>query len=154
MFETLITLLIIALWLVSAAGVQTFSVRLTKSAQFRTQAVLLASEIGERMEANKSAATIGAYGLSGAAAAAPKDCTTALCTSTELAQWDLAEWSTRVAAALPNATATITAQSIANPISYTIVLSWDDRRGEQAYSTAATVERFTYTSVKTTFNPS
>jgi len=158
MLETLITLAIITIWLLGSANVQTFALRLNKAAQFRTQAVLLASEMAERMEANKDYALTGGYAYSGGAATSTKDCTTATCVATELRAFDLAEWTTRLAATLPSGTATITPDtSVPLITTYTIVVNWTDRRTEQTYGStgagsAAAVETSSYTATRTLFN--
>ena len=156
MLETLITLAIITIWLLGSANVQTFALRLNKAAQFRTQAVLLASEMAERIEANKDYALTGGYAYSGGAATSTKDCTTATCLATELRAFDLAEWTTRLAATLPSGSATITPDTN-NPITYTIVVNWTDRRTEQTYGSTgagstAGVEASSYTATRTLFN--
>lgn len=152
MLEILITLFLLAMWLLSSAGVQSSSLQFTKAAQFRTQAVYLATELGERMQAKLSAAVAGSYQYSGGGTIV-KDCTTATCLHNELADFDLAEWNGRVTAALPNATVSITTAGAANPITYTIVVSWTDRRTDRTYSTAGTSESFSYTATKSLFQP-
>ena len=151
MLETLITLAVITIWLLGSANVQPFALRLNKAAQFRTQAVMLASEMAERIEANKIAALTGAYVYTGSGASSSKDCTTANCSASELRDFDLVEWTTRVAATLPNAAATITAD-VNNPINYTIVVNWTDRRTDQNYGSTGTSEAFSYTATRTVFN--
>jgi type IV pilus assembly protein PilV len=157
MLETLITLAIITIWLLGSANVQTFALRLNKSAQFRTQAVLLASEMGERIEANKrlEITSPGAYAYSGGAVTSGTDCTAAVCVATDLRAFDLAEWTTRLAATLPNGTATITPDANV-PVTYTIVINWTDRRTEQTYGSTgagstANVEASSYTATRTVF---
>ena len=61
MLEVLVTLFIITLFLLASAGVQSSSVKLNKAAQFRTAAVLLATEISERIESNTQEAASGTY---------------------------------------------------------------------------------------------
>lgn len=152
MLEILITLFLLTMWLLASAGVQTSSLQYTKAASFRTQAVYLATDLGERMQANKTAAVAGSYTSSGAATSSGTDCTTAVCTSSQLATFDLAEWGGRVTAALPNATFTIQPVAIANPITYTIVVSWTDRRTERTYGSSGSNETFSYTATVTVFN--
>lgn len=152
MLEILVTLFLITMWLLSSAGVQSASLQFNKAAQFRTQAVYLATELAERMQANRAAAVAGSYTASGSVANAAKDCTTATCSSDELAQFDLAEWSNRVAAVLPNGSMTVTPVAVANPITYRIVISWSDRRSDRTYSTTGNSESFSYTATKTVFN--
>lgn len=154
MLEILVTLFLLTMWLLASAGVQSSTLQFTKAAQFRTQAVHLATEISERMQANKAAAVAGSYNYAGGdSSSSPASCTAALCNTDQLAAFDLAEWSARVAAALPSGTATITNAGVNNPISYQIVISWTDRRGDRTYSGSGSAETFTYTSTKTIFNP-
>ncbi len=152
MIEILITLFLLTMWLLASAGVQSSSLQFNKAAQFRTQAVYLATELSERMRANKPAAVTGAYVYSGATISAP-NCLTAACTTDQLAQFDLAEWNARVIAALPNASVTVTAAAVANPITYTIVISWSDRRTDRKYATTGDSESFSYTASATFLNP-
>jgi len=151
MLEILITLFLLTMWLLASAGVQSSSLQYTKGAAFRTQAVYLATEIGERMQANKTAAIAGSYAYGGGTVTSGTDCMAALCTPTALASFDLAEWSARVNATLPNATISITGAA-SNPINYTIVVGWSDRRSDRTYSTSGSAELFSYTSTITVFN--
>jgi type IV pilus assembly protein PilV len=150
MLEILVTLFLLTMWLLASAGVQSSALKFNKAAQFRTQAVYLATDLAERMQANKTATVAGGYVYSGAAIT-PPNCLTAACTSAQLAQFDLAEWNGRVTAALPNATVAVTG-AVANPITYTIVISWSDRRTDRTYSTSGTSESFSYTATKTILN--
>jgi type IV pilus assembly protein PilV len=151
-FTMLETLFLLTMWLLASAGVQSSSLQFTKAAQFRTQAVYLATELVERMQANKIAAVAGGYVYSGGSASVSTNCTTAACQSDDLAAFDLSEWNGRVTSVLPNATVSVTAAAIANPITYTIVVNWTDRRTDRAYSASGTSEASSYTSTVTIFN--
>jgi len=151
MLEILITLFLLTMWLLASAGVQSSSLQYTKAAAFRTQAVYLATELGERMQTNKAEAVIGSYNYAGGTATSGTDCTAALCSSAALAAFDIAEWSARVKATLPNATISVTGAA-ANPITYSIVIGWSDRRTDRTYSTSGAGELFSYTSTVTVFN--
>lgn len=154
MLEILVTLFLVTMWLLGTAGLQASALKLNTAAQFRTQAVFLASEIAERMQANRGAAVAGLYALAaGAATTMPVNCMTTACTPEDLAAFDLAEWSGRVSAVLPNATMTLAVDAVdANPITYTIVIGWTDRREERKYETSGTNESFSYTATRTIFN--
>jgi len=154
LLEILITLFLLTLWLLASAGVQSASLQFNKAAQFRTQAVYFATDIAERMQANKTGATAGNYAYDGAVVNPPTDCTTVACAPDEVAALDLSEWSARVTATLPSATVSVTPDAIGNPVTYTIVVSWVDRRGDRAYSTAGSTESFSYTATKTVFDSS
>lgn len=155
MLEILITLFLLTMWLLASAGVQSSSLQFNKSAQFRTQAVYLATELAERMQANRTAAVAGTYVYSGGgdAGTTPANCTSALCSPGELAVFDLAEWNGRVTAVLPNASVTVSTAAVANPITYTIVISWSDRRTDRTYASTGTAESFSYTATKTLYDP-
>ena len=175
MIEVLVTLLIISLALLGTAGLQAYSMRLNQGGQFRTQAVFLVSDLAERMEANKTGSVdLGAYvvATSGTPVAASTACQIAVCGAAALATFDLAQWQNVVAASLPQSTWTVARTVVGNPSTYTITVSWVDRRQEEtnasgsagitygAYDAAAqtgindtgTGERFFYTATRTIFN--
>ncbi len=153
MLEVLVTLLIITLWLLGTAGAQSSAVKLTKAAQFRTTAILLASDIAERMEGNSTAAAGGAYGPYDSASYVDStaNCVSSACSGANLAAFDLTEWGRRVkeTATLPGATATIgfVAGSATTPPSYTITINWTDR-GDFRATTKTDPEQLTYTAIK------
>lgn len=172
MIEVLVTLLIITLALLGTAGLQAYSMRLNQGGQFRTQAVFLAADLAERMEANKPGVVAGAYNLatSSVVGAQSTACTAAACACdpapggvcTALATYDLAQWQNAVAAALPQSSWTVV-NAAGNPSTVTITISWVDRLGDttnaafdstsQVGSNAAgTGERFFYTATRTIYN--
>ena len=153
MLEILVTLFLLTMWLLASAGVQSASLQFNKAAQFRTQAVYFATDLAERMQANKTAATAGNYTSSGDPGGnAPASCVSTTCSPAQLAAFDLAEWSGRVTASLPGATVTVTPLAVANPVTYTIVVSWVDRRTDRTYSGSGSTESFSYTATKTVFD--
>ena len=152
LLEVLVALLLIAMWMLSTAGLQASSLKLMKASEFRAQAVQLASDLAERMEANPIGANAGNYVFSGTVSAVT-NCATAACTPAQLAAFDLREWQGAVSAALPTATPTVTSSAAGNPITYTITISWTDRRGSEQYATTGTTEQFTYTSARTIYSP-
>ena len=163
MIEILVTLAIISLALLGTAGLQAYSMKLNQGGQFRTQAVFLAADLAERMEANKVAAVAGSYVLatSGAANALSTACADAACGAVALAAYDLSQWQNAVAASLPQATWTVAQTAAGNPTTYTITISWVDRQGDNAAFDAGaqvgsnatgTGERFFYTATRTIFN--
>ncbi len=152
MIEVLIALVLIAFTLLGQAGLQASALKLNKSADLRMQAVILADEISERIEANKTVALTGAYVavLSSTPSSASADCQASNCTAASLASFDLSAWQTRVKATLPDASWQIT-HAGTNPSTYTIVLSWTDRRDNAKsvnYATAGTTETMSLTTSK------
>jgi len=148
MLEILITLVIIATALLGTAGLQMYAMRMGQSGQFRTQAVFLASDIAERMEANKTAAVAGNYivALASAPSAAAADCAITACNSANLASWDISEWGNAIInVGLPQADWQITQTTAGNPSTYTIVISWADRSSVKT----SHGETFSYTATRT-----
>jgi type IV pilus assembly protein PilV len=156
MIEVLISLVLIAVAMFGQAGLQLNALKFSKSGALRMQAVLLSAEIAERMESNKTGAIAARYvvATSSTPSSASIDCLTTACNSTALADYDLADWQTRVAATLPGSSWQIAQTTTGNPSTYTIVLSWQDRRDNAnttTYSTTGTTETFALTSTKVVY---
>ncbi|MHB1117326.1 type IV pilus modification protein PilV [Sideroxydans sp.] len=139
MLEILITLVIIATALLGTAGLQLYAMKVGKNSEFRTQAVFLAADLAERMEANKAAAITGAYAASSVAAAnAVADCWNNACNGDSMAQFDLSEWETLVAQSLPGASwsvaPTITNTPPSVTATYDIQVRWSDRDSNIPFS--------------------
>ncbi|MBI5626068.1 MAG: type IV pilus modification protein PilV [Nitrosomonadales bacterium] len=150
MLEILVTMVIVATALFGTAGLQVYAMRVNQSGQLRTQAVFLASDIAERMEANKTVAAAGNYALAltSTKGSAITICSANACNEAELAAWDLVEWGNAVFDLLPQASWQITFAPPAipgDPSNYSIVINWTDRRNNTQYATAGTGETFSYT---------
>jgi len=154
MLEVLVTLVIVAIALLGTAGLQLYAMRMSQGGQFRSQAVFLADDIAERMEANKAGAVAGLYAvtLSSIETTATIDCSNAACNQTALAQYDLSAWETSLVSMLPQSTWAITQDTTGNPSTYTISVNWVDRRSNTTYATAGTGETFSYNATRTIFN--
>jgi len=145
MLEVLVTLFIITLFVLASAGVQSSAVKLNKAAQYRTAAVLLATEIGERMEANGEAAANGDYACDPCSTTTTPttSCVDSTCTPTQLATFDREEWGKRVGDAFNGATVSIAWACASGCVAteppsrvfgtYTVTLRWSDRRANVAY---------------------
>ena len=157
MIEVLVTMLIVSLALLGTAGLQAYSMRLNQGGQFRTQAVFLAADLAERIEANRAAAVnLGAYVVapSNAAVLPSTACLAGQppCNAAALAAFDLSQWQNAVAASLPQASWSVAQTVAGNPSTYTITISWADRRADTSYSAAGTGETFSYVATRTVFN--
>lgn len=165
MFEVLIALLIIALFVLTSARGQSSAAKLSKAAQFRTEAVLLATEMSERIEANGEAAANGSYACDPCSTTTtpPAACVNAACSSSALAAFDQQEWGKRAGAVLPDAALSIVWACTSGCVptdppsrvlgTYTITIGWNDRRANVTYdpSLAGTTEAFRYTMNKIVF---
>ncbi len=166
MIEVLVTLLIISLALLGTAGLQAYSMRLSQGGQFRTQAVFLAADLAERMEANKPGAVAGSYVVanSNVPIAASTACVGAVCAAAALAAFDLAQWQNAIAVTLPQSSWTVAQTVAGNPSTYAITISWVDRLSDTTtdafdntaqvgVNAAGTGERFFYTATRTLLDP-
>lgn len=154
MIEVLVTLLIVALAMLGAVGLQTQSLRMGQGGQFRAQAVFLAGDLAERMEANKAAAVAGAYvvATSSTPTASVNSCTALVCLQDQLADNDLAQWERAIVQTLPQASWSVTQTTAGNPSTYTIVITWIDRRTGTTYDAAGTGETFSFTATRTIYS--
>lgn len=153
MLEVLVSLVLIAITLLGQAGLQASALKLNKGATLRMQAVLLADELAERIENNKTAAIAGSYVVANSStpAAVGTNCLTNFCTPTELATYDLAVWQAGIVARLPVSSWTVTHAVTGNPSTYSIVITWQDRRDNVdrvSYATAGTSETLALTTTK------
>lgn len=132
MLEILITLVVVATALLGTAGLQLYAMKVGKNSEMRTHAILLASDLAERMEANKPAAILALYAASSAAAVSSvMDCSASACNSDNLAEFDLSEWEAAVQNTLPqsnwNVIATVSGTPPTVVASYDIRIGWADR---------------------------
>ena len=93
LIEVLVALLLLSIGLLGVAGLQTLSLHQQRAAYLHGQAAVLATDIIERMRANRPAAQAGHYASEfGAPAAAPADCNEQSCDGAQMAAFDLAQW--------------------------------------------------------------
>ena len=154
MLETLVTLLIIAIWMLGSAGVQSIALKMNKSSAMRNQAILLAAEVGERMENNRSAAAVGKYEIKKKEPKSKSDCTSKACSPNQLAEHDLAEVYNRANDyGFDIEIKRTSGERAEDPtVTYSIEVSWIDRKGSQAYANGAD-ESGMYLGSKTIFKP-
>jgi len=100
--ESLVALVVISVGMLGIAGLYVASLQASRAANLRVQAVNLATEMGDRIRANRTGRA--SYNLAAGALPAVQNCT-AICTPAQLAQHDQNEWVLAMRAALPGATA-------------------------------------------------
>ncbi len=93
LLEVMIALLVLSIGLLGLAHLQITSLKHSQSAEFRSQASVLATDMLDRMRANQAAAQDGDYNLS-LNSAIPNDTDT-------MAKADISRWLNKVAVALP-----------------------------------------------------
>ena len=121
--EALVSVLIMSIGLLGVAALQTRSLGSTNTSSKRSQAILLAGDLADRMRANRVAAdpTAGShYANIGAADNACRAVhynhthNAAVCTAVQLAADDLADWNAQIAALLPSGSGVVCLDSTPN----------------------------------------
>ncbi|MEO8063962.1 MAG: type IV pilus modification protein PilV [Pseudomonadota bacterium] len=126
MVESLVALVVISVGMLGIAGLYMSSLKAGRSASLRVQAVNLASDLSDRIRANREA--LVAYNMAAGGTGVSHACTTpSACTPVLVAENDLFVWSNAVKAALPaGATGAVTFldNPAGRPDRYTIVVTW------------------------------
>jgi type IV pilus assembly protein PilV len=119
--ETLIAMMILAVGMLGVAGMQTANVRNSHSANQRTMATILASNMAERIRANRTLALTGVYALG-------KTCSTLSLTGS-IQNIEKTNWIAEIQSAL-GASSTSCGQVtyVTATSTYTVTVSWDDSR--------------------------
>ena len=122
LIECLVALVILSIGLLGVSKMATNSLQFTDSASMRSQSVVLAYDLADKIRANEG--NSGSYAIAmGDAVANPPDCETNNCSGGQLAQADLADWKNSLANVLPLGDG----QSVVAPGTATITVSWNDR---------------------------
>lgn len=138
MIEALVALVILSVGMLGIAGLYVSGVKAGRSALLRTQAVNLASDMADRIRANRRAAA--AYDMD-TYAGEPEDqgCINDACTAEELAEDDLFRWRAAVEATLPGrplpeVDVELLAEDPLETDRYLVTVSWHEA-GEEVPST-------------------
>jgi type IV pilus assembly protein PilV len=121
MIETLIAVLILAVGLLGVAGLQTANLKNSQSAHQRTMAVLLSSNMAERIRANATLAATGAFTMA-------KTCS-AYSAGGSVQNVERANWIGEIRLAFGDRNTScgeITYNG--GTRTYTVIVSWDDSR--------------------------
>lgn len=143
LIEVLVSIALSAVALLALASLNAAALRYTKMSQYRALATHLASDLGERMRANKGRAATGGAAAEGfwagdydyttsfagqatAVSAPPPRCNTALsiCSTRELADLDMAQWRYQVRRLLPEGSVMVQRQ--ASAVAADIWIVWRD----------------------------
>ncbi len=125
LLEVLVTVFVLAIGLLGLASLQAVGQRNNNVAYLRTQAILQAYDMSERMRANQVGIDNDDYDNITTTIPADPGCINAGCTPAQIAQYDAFTWNTTNANTLPSGEGTVTF----NPLpanSFSIVVNWDD----------------------------
>ena len=98
--EVLVALVVFAFGLLGLAGIHLLQMRDNQSAHFRSVATQLAYDVADRMRANPPGITAGDYNDS--TVTSSTNCISSVCTSAQMAAYDIVQWNAELAAQLPD----------------------------------------------------
>ena len=121
LIEVLVAIIILAIGLLGLANLQIVSLRNNMSAYLRTQAIVLAHDIMERMRSN-----VQYYNTNPIPNPISHGCLQTQCTSQQIAENDLSEWNAAIRAVLPGGMGTppTPGATINGVTTYTITIQW------------------------------
>jgi type IV pilus assembly protein PilV len=139
LLEVLIALLVLMMGYLAVAGLQSVALANNHSAFLRSQAVIQAHDMSDRMYANTAGVQAGAYNSISGTPNNPPMCLTNVapghgslatlsCTPAQMAAFDAAEWNTANANLLPSGTGTVAGPD-GNGV-YTITLTWLEQEAD------------------------
>jgi type IV pilus assembly protein PilV len=136
LIEVLIAIIVLAIGLLGLALLQITSVQSNHSAYYRSQVTVLASDLADRMRANRTAALGSAYEFD-----FPTSSSSHSVSGTQ-AQKDKAEWLNALALTLPEGTGKVEKTGAL----VTISVQWNDNRGriKTANDAETGIEKFVY----------
>ena len=133
LLEVLIAIVVLSIGLIGLGLLELKGVQYTRDAYARTQAVILAESLADRMRANPEGATDGLYVLSsdeGNAGSFPTD-SAQCCSPADIAATDHVAWWDAVISNLANAEANVTLDGNGH---YSIGLQWSEDQNTQSYT--------------------
>src|SRR3569623_1762785 len=128
MIEVLVSVVELSVGMLGVAGLQATGQRTNHSAYLRSQATALAYDMIDRMRANKTAITSGAYIAINTATNnySNPGCITSGCCAAIMAAYDKYEWEVLLAARLPSGNGTVAGGGAGS--TFTVTVMWDDER--------------------------
>ena len=130
--EVLVALVVLSIGMLGMAALFLEGLRSSRSALVRSQAVLLAADMGDRIRANRYiAAGSLVYDPVTTIAAANNTCdrsavATSICTAQQMYANDLARWQADVQSRLPDGTGVVGFQVVNGIPTYTVTITWTE----------------------------
>ena len=124
--EAMVALVVLAVGMLGIAGLYVTTLRSGGGAIYRMQAVNLATDLADRIRANRSANVLyaGAAANNNCYGAGAVDCSTA-----QMAANDLFVWNAQVQAILPAGAGAVVVNGAAIPYTYQITITWVEQGG-------------------------
>jgi len=131
LLEVMIAMVIFAVGLLGLAGMQSIAFQNEHSSYSRSQAILLAYEIVDRIKANpdgSSAYIIGANTLTVDGYTGSTMCIDNDCTITDMVKYDMGLWKAALPSLLPAGLGALTRTVTSDNTTHTITVHWDEDR--------------------------
>jgi len=130
----MVALLVLSVGMIGVAALYGQALSASNNAGYRSQAIVLAAELADRIRSNRAAraayeATPTDHNCDRATGAGGVDCSPA-----EMAEHDMWLWQSQVAQSLPGGQGAIDVDTGVNPASYTVTVSWDEPTDEDPVS--------------------
>lgn len=124
--ETMVALLVLSVGMIGVAALYGQALSASNNAGYRSQAIVLAAELADRIRGNRTAraayeGTPADHNCDQATGSGGVDCSPA-----EMAEHDMWLWQNQVAQSLPGGQGTIDVDTGLNPASYTVTVTWDE----------------------------
>lgn len=141
LIEVLVSMIILATGILGMMALQTTSLQTNQSSYYRTQAIILAYDIIDRMKANPNAMSQALYnGFDSDSPPSEPSCMTTGCNASDRASLDMAQWAENFdddTGLLPEGQGTITLETDAT---YTITVSWQETDWDDSDTSRKTLE--------------
>ena len=124
--ETMVALLVISVGMIGVAALHGQSLAASSTAIHRSQAIMLAGNIADRIRVNRGAEDAYEGAASDNNCDDPTGSGGVDCTPAEMAAHDLFLWEAEVAQSLPGGTGQVDVDLTTNPTTYTVTVSWDE----------------------------
>ncbi len=142
LLEVLVALVIFAIGLLGIATLLLVAHKTNSSNYIKQQAVQSAYNILDRMHANRQTALTGSYNVNNLVTSGTPsipntpspDCSSASCTTTQLATYDTWYWLAKDLTQLPNGCGKITTAASGVSTVFTITVQWDDSPTKQTFN--------------------
>lgn len=141
LIEVIVSFLIVSFGLLAMVAMQSTSVKIQKTSEYRAVGALLAADLADRMRANRVGFTANDYNVTAtsfSAPVAPPDLAAAACAASgacnakELATRDLAEWQTTLFYSLPQGSAYVLRDAAQNSGGVDVWLLWVEPNAQTA----------------------
>lgn len=137
MIEVLAALLVTTVGVLGMIGLQTQSLQYNQTAYFRSQAVIIGNDMMDRIRVNRTlAASDDDYEVALDDFTSddcdvdnyPAACESALCSASQMAEYDIRQWKFQMACQLPDADGTVAIEENASGRVYVITIQFNETR--------------------------